>query len=361
MNRHVRLLLGLAAVLVLLTLGTPRPVHSDGIPVVVEGYEVEMPAQQAIIVWDEDRGHEDLILSIELLGSPEAAWVVPVPALPEVEPASADWFETLADLTRPELRERIVYMSEIVVAEQVGVGEVVDVDLLSREEVGIYDVSILSADEPGALPEWLHDNGYAFPEEGGPILDAYVEEGGWYFVAARVLPDESDQLAGDVHPLWFSFDTQQPIYPMRLTALLGESVEVLLYILADHRMQAEPVTFGTQFAGELELASPTSEDNAELRELLSNRRYYVTKLHKGALTPASMAEDFTFWRTISDTLYRKVIYYNRYVYQPATEPPTVDVLWLVWAVGLGMLGALAVVGLVRRQRSRRKPGDEQEA
>ena len=77
-----------------------------------------MPSQQAIVVWDEDRGYEDLILEV----------------------------------------------------------------------VGVYDVSILSADEPGALLEWLHDLGYSFPEEGGPILDAYVEEGGWYFVAARVLP-----------------------------------------------------------------------------------------------------------------------------------------------------------------------------
>ena len=73
-----------------------------GIAVTDEENKVAMPSQQAIVVWDEDRGHEDLILEV----------------------------------------------------------------------VGVYDVSILSADEPGALLEWLHDHGYAFPEEGGPILDA---------------------------------------------------------------------------------------------------------------------------------------------------------------------------------------------
>lgn len=40
-----------------------------------------------------------------------------------------------------------------------------DVELLSRDEVGVYDVSILSADEPGALVDWLNENGYVFPDQ----------------------------------------------------------------------------------------------------------------------------------------------------------------------------------------------------
>ena len=382
MNRHVRLLSVLAASLVLLMTVAPRAAHSDGIPLAIEEHEVKMPAQQAIIVWNEARRHEDLILSVELLGSPEAAWVVPVPGLPEVQPASADWFELLAINTQPKRVERVEYVDflAVTVAE-----EVADegVELLSREEVGVYDVSILSADEPGTLLGWLRDNGYAFPVRGGPILDAYVEEGGWYFVAARVVPGESEQLAGDVHPLWFSFDTKEPIYPMRLTALLGESVDVLIYVLADHRMEAKPVHLSTEFAGELKLASWRSEDNAELRELLSHRRYYVTKLRHDYLRPRLMTEDYTFEQAESDEPYREVIYYTRYVYRPATEAPPTEVAseptasavpterpneqspmdddWLILGVGLGALGALAVLGLVWRWRSRPKPENDEEA
>ena len=375
MNRQVRLLLGITGSLVLLMTSTPGLVHCDGIAIVKKVYKVEMPSQQAIIVWDEDRGHEDLILSVELLGSPEGAWVVPVPALPEVQAASADWFEMLADLTRPEIEERIVYTPGIIVGEEAVVDE--SVKLLSREEVGVYDVSILSADEPGALLEWLNDNGYAFPENGGPILDAYVEESGWYFVAARVLPGESDQLAGDVHPLWFSFDTEQPIYPMRLTALLEEPVDVLIYVLADHCMETRPHPFRRQFAGELKLDSPASEDNADLRELLSHRRYYVTKLRHGSLRPHLMTEDFAFVQAESDEPYRGVIYQTRYVYRPLTEvtseptasavpterhngQPSIDEDRLILGVGLGTLGVLVVLGLVWRARSRRELEDEEE-
>jgi hypothetical protein len=96
MNRHIRLLFGLAGLLMLLLAAISKPACADGIafPVVeVEGYDaheadVEMPAQKAILVYDAQSQREDLILSVELRGGPEAAWVVPVPSLPEVKAAS---------------------------------------------------------------------------------------------------------------------------------------------------------------------------------------------------------------------------------------------------------------------------------
>lgn len=89
-NRWKRLCLGLGAAVALLIAATPRPVRADGAPFPPHGYEadVEMPGQKAIVVYDAETGREDLILSVKLLGGPEAAWVVPVPALPEVKPAS---------------------------------------------------------------------------------------------------------------------------------------------------------------------------------------------------------------------------------------------------------------------------------
>ena len=134
-------------------------------------------------------------------------------------------------------------------------------EVISREEVGVYDVSILSADEPGALVDWLNENGYAYPEEGEPLLDTYMEEGGWYFVAARVLPGKSDRLDGDVHPLWFSFYTARPIYPMRLTSLMRGHIHVLIYVLADHRMGIPRLPFETEFAGELALKPVDAEND----------------------------------------------------------------------------------------------------
>jgi hypothetical protein len=101
-----RLLFRLAALLMLLLAGIPQPAYADGIPVAIEGvseFDIEMPAQKAILVYDEQSQREDLILSVELRGGPEAAWVVPVPSLPEVETDSPEWFEQPSDMTKPKI------------------------------------------------------------------------------------------------------------------------------------------------------------------------------------------------------------------------------------------------------------------
>jgi hypothetical protein len=370
MNRHIRLLFRLAALLVLLLAAISKPAGADGIAIQIEWWpdrDLEMPAQMAILVYDEQNQREDLILSVELRGGPEAAWVVPVPSLPEVETASPEWFEQLSDKTKPKIEYRVkeIYRS---VGEPMIIGEkvAVEVEVISREKVGVYDVSILSADKPGALVDWLNENSYAYPEEGEPLLDTYMAESGWHFVAARVLPEESEQLNGDVHPLWFSFNTEQPIYPMRLTTLLKSPLHVLLYVLADHRMEIPTHVFEPEFAGEVRLGS-MSGASAEEIELLTERRYYVTKLRNERLWPSS--KDVYFEQSASDEPYQKVVYETEYrtVYVTDTVGPSSgsersEALqggeWTMLGLGLALLGVLAGLALVRRQRSRSKPGEE---
>ncbi len=330
-------LLGLGATVTLLVAFTSHPARADGIPVPPYGHwgDIEMPGQKAIIVYDAEVGHEDLVLSVQLLAeSPEAAWVVPVPSPPEVSTASAEWFVQLSDLTQPEIVTRTVPFPMIGAATKGGAQG--GVEVLSRERVGVYDVSVLSSDEPGALLEWLNENGYAFPEEGEPILDAYVEEG-WYFLATRVLPGETANLEGDVQPLWLSFDTERPVYPMRLTALVDEYMDVLIYVLTDHRMEIKGSEFEPEFAGELTLESVASEES-DLVDLLTGRPYYVTKLHSWYFAAWETTDDLYFQRAASDEPYRRVIY--RTVVDPVAACcpccPSFAPLGLV--VGLGLVG-----------------------
>ena len=366
MNRDIGLLFSLAATLVLLLAAISKPACADGIAIEVEvevvdshdphENDVAMPAQKAILVYDEESQREDLILSVELRGGPEAAWVVPVPSLPEVETASPEWFEQLSEMTKP----RVEYRTETRYRKAGGpgiVGEEVEVEVevvvISREEVGVYDVSILSADKPGALVDWLNENGYAYPEEGEPLLDTYMEEGGWYFVAARVLPGKSDRLDGDVHPLWFSFDTERPIYPMRLTSLMRGHIHVLIYVLADHRMEIPEYQFYTEFAGELPL-SPMNSENPDLMELLTHRPYYVTKLRQRSLFTPMVTEDLYLEHAASDEPCRMVVYETRYQYVDVTDPAEPssgsersETLqgggWLGWGLTLVLILALGLI------------------
>jgi hypothetical protein len=94
--------------------------------------------------------------------------------------------------------------------------------------------------------------------------------------------------------------------------------------------------------------------------VLSHRRYYVTKLRDRYLGPNLMVEDYTFEQAESDGPFRLETYLTRYAYRSATEAPSTGV-WLILGVDLGTLGVLAVLGLLWRRRSRRKPEDVQEA
>jgi len=301
--------------------------------------DVEMPGQKAILLYDEETGREDLILSVQLLGDvSEAAWVVPLPSAPEVQPASPEWFVQLSELTKPE----------IVIKEVKGVGAGGDfgntqqgVEVISREQVGVYDISILESTDPNALLDWLDDNGYAFPPEGQSILDAYVQQG-WAFAAMRVHPDEAANLDVEIHPIWFSFKSDQFVYPMRLTSLVDDRMPILLYILADHRMGAATSQFELDFAGELQL-EPVEDEGDDLTHLLTDQPYYVSKLRRWDLIADHIEDDLYLHRAVTNEPYRRVV--TRLVYEP--EPMAPD---LPCFPGLLPLGLMVGLGLVARHR-----------
>ncbi len=328
MRYWLPLMLGLAASGILGWALAPSTVFADGAPIPPYGTEadIQMPAQKAIIVYDEQTGREDLV---QLLGeNPEAAWVVPVPAQPEVNTASAEWFVQLSDLTQPEIVTETAFLPTCGGMAAPGAPEVT---VLSREKVGAYDVSVLSSDDPMALLTWLNENGYTFPKRGEPILEAYVSEG-WYFMATRVLPGESANLDVDVQPLWLSFQTERPVYPMRLTSLVTTPIDVLIYVLADHRMEVEPAhSLMLEFAGELTLA-PEPTESGNLGGLLAGRPYYVTKFRQWRFFAADTASDLYFRQAPDDTPYRRTVYRHVEVCCPAY--PALAPLGL--AAGLGL-------------------------
>ena len=349
-SRWNLLLLGLGATVALLLLLAlaPRTARADGIPLPPYGHEadVHMPGQKAIIVYDAETKREELILSVQLLGeSPEAAWVVPVPSTPVVNTASAEWFSQLSDLTQPTFETRYVPFPMMGAAPEGGPPG--GVEVLSREKVGVYDVSILAADRPGVLLDWLNEHGYLFPVEGEPVLDAYVKEG-WTFVATRVLPGELATLEGDVQPLWLSFDAARPVYPMRLTSLVDSAMDVLIYVLAGHRMEIEGPEFSTEFAGTLAL-EPVASEGEELANLMTGRSYYVTKLRSKYFAAWETTGDLYLRPAASDEPYRRVIYET--VVNPVAAccpccSPGLAPLGLV--MGLGLVGWRARYAAHRR-------------
>jgi len=116
------------------------------------------------------------------------------------------------------------------------------VEIKSREVVGNYEIFVLKAQNSTELNLWLADNNFRqFPPEATKLIDDYISQS-WLFMVSK-LYTISDGLA-TLHPLLLEFETDHPVYPMKLTALPGSAVNLELFVIADS--EAVPVNYNTK-------------------------------------------------------------------------------------------------------------------
>ena len=295
MRRSVFAVLAVSLLLTMLLSMTAGPAFADGAFFTLLEYDIFQPSQKALILYENNR--EDLILSVKYEGNAdEFAWVIPVPNYPDIDVSDPELFWELSDLTLVHLRVRggggfgcIAHFAAVP-----------PVEVLERTVVGPYDVAILSAQDPTALVDWLNSNGYSFPEESEKILNDYITKE-WYFVATRINTGEeaTGLAAGTIEPLKLSFESDEIIYPLRITSLSSKASEVLLYVFADQKvvpreyqflslnvpeqvvsLEREGNVFYLEFGREIHLRDLKLNDT--LYELLTDSsrgdEYYLTKL-----------------------------------------------------------------------------------
>jgi hypothetical protein len=179
----------------------------------------------------------------------ELAWVLPVPATPTDVVAHEDdtLFRQLHDLTRP----RFVVIQGFRPVGGCGCGAAplanggggVESELVVVEasgQAGIFDWSALTATGGTAILDWLNDNGFSVPASAEVVLDSYIQQD-MHFLAIRVR--EADDLSTngtrDVPPIQFTVQTARRFYPMTISQIsAANEVEVLIYVVADHRAEA---------------------------------------------------------------------------------------------------------------------------
>jgi hypothetical protein len=341
-----------------LALGAPVPSQAlaCGMPL-----SARIPAEQALIHFA--NGREEIVTSVQLQADrPGAAVIFPVPGVPEVSAlASNDLFDYLADVTRPEVRTEEFAIGP---GTQLPVGEGAPgggVNVLGREVIGGYDVARLEADDTATLQAWLDQNGFVAPAGATPILSAYIGEG-WKFVAVKLAPQGTAN--GKLAPLRLAFDTARIVYPMRLGALADGPLDVLLYVVADHRSELAQMT--TEYAGSV--AQLDRPPPAELAALF--RAPYLTKMRNTALAPASLTEDFVIGQAATDAPYRMVT--TRTVYVTREPSPAGDsgngrsVAGPIIGVALAFIASTIALGLALGLRKRMnavagpKPQDERD-
>lgn len=175
-----------------------------------------LAVEETLIVWDQDTFTEDFIREARFAKTEQAfGFVVPTPGRPEVSKVDASPF--------PALRKSYPYQSHVprpgrpsLVGGAGGGGSGAldaQVEVLSQQRIGSFEVTVLTATDAGALDGWLAKNGFAMSAEARPWLQHYVELR-FFFVAFRypeAPPGAKDGMTSET--VRIRFKTAAPFYP----------------------------------------------------------------------------------------------------------------------------------------------------
>ena len=148
---------------------------------------VYAPSQKAAIVWDGTT--ETMILSTKItMEQPQdVAWVVPIQSKekPEVSAGDIGIFYNITLLLSPAPRSK-GWLSTGFGGMSNELGLDSSVEILEEKKVDIYDIAILRATNASVLLDWLNSNGFSTSNDAEPILDYYVNQDDFYFIANRI-------------------------------------------------------------------------------------------------------------------------------------------------------------------------------
>ena len=325
---------------------------------------VDQQAERIIFTVNDD-GTISAYVQINYTGeAPDFSWVVPVPSTPELDVAEIESFDELSSLTAPVISspplpdDCPIPMPSMAVpesAEQEG-----SVEVLASGAVGPYNYDVITSPDPNAMIDWLRDNDYRVLPEMEPLITVYNDEG-MVFLAMKLQPEQGAQ---DIQPVVMTYESEQPMIPLRLTAVAANpNMTVITWIFADAQTipvnYASPVILDEDLRGNFgfggnnylqlldstvdeyegqafitEYAQPTItfrdlQPQDPLLRLLSEKYPYVTR-HIGRISPEEMTVDPIFRIAEEDediadvSNIRDLSEADAHIYWNCPEPPDSD-------------------------------------
>lgn len=197
------------------------------------------------IIFRQDGDTVTAVVLIQYAGDAEDfSWVVPVPGIPELSTGSDLVFASLELATRPRFNletkgepcadlDRGGGFGIAGLAGSADTGNEDDgVQVLQRLVVGPFEIEIVTSESADAMATWLETNNYDLSDRGRELIAPYVDEG-MNFVALRL---RQDQGVGDLQPLIMRYQSDEPMIPIRLTAVAAQpDMGVIVWLLGDAR------------------------------------------------------------------------------------------------------------------------------
>jgi len=190
----------------------------------------------------EDDGTVVAHIQIQYQGAAESfAWVLPLPAEPEVGIGSDEIFRTLRAVTDPTFTvdwrtegqcEQYDRDYGADADSDADADADADVSVLQQGPVGPYQSAVIQSADAQAVVDWLGDNDYDVPALSLPEIASYTNAN-YVFLALRLLKDRS---VGDLAPVVVRFAESGPCIPLRLTAIAAQpDMPIYAWVLAEGR------------------------------------------------------------------------------------------------------------------------------
>lgn len=271
--------------------------RADGKMFAVEVADVsgaQIPDQAAMICWDPATRKQTLAIETRFIGKgTEFGWVVPLPSRPEVKPGTKGMFPSLRGMFAPVVQTRgagaapilialiavaliflyaptwkgvaalllvLLFLAMVMLpalgsARAGGSGSpIAEPEFVDRRIVGDFEVTTLESPEGAVVVDWLRSHKFHVPAAAEKVIDQYAKEK-WSFVATRLVRAADSAEPSTAHPLVFTFTTDAPVYPMRLTgADATRDLSVELFVFGPS--MAKAAGFGPKAAGPVEITDP---------------------------------------------------------------------------------------------------------
>ena len=209
-----------------------------------------MPVDQTgeDILFIRDGDQLEVHVRIQYSGEAERfAWIVPLPAVPEVRVGVDAIFPALSAATLPVWSMTRVFENpdddpgagtggggggSFVPDSDLGGGGSNGPDIVFEETVGSFEVVVLQGGAASEVIQFFIDNDYAFNDDAEPLIQEYLDEGFLMTGVKLVAGAEVDE----IHPLAFRFPSDEPCIPLRLTSVaVADDMPIRAYFLGEER------------------------------------------------------------------------------------------------------------------------------
>ncbi len=229
-------------------LSPPAPALDD------EEFAVNQQAEQ--IIFEVEEGFVTAHVMIRYAGHPEQfAWLVPVPAVPELSLSPAAGFGLLDSATAPDIlvsQKDICPVSQwqcsfadmpscedpragnaqdaSAASQDAGDGSAPPVEVLDRQVVGSYETITFAAGDTAAAVQWLRTEGFIVNETMAPYMQPYADAG-MLFLASKLVAGAD---VSQIKPLKMRFPAPNPMIPLQLTAVAADPhMTITAYVYGD--------------------------------------------------------------------------------------------------------------------------------